>query len=333
MNTGIALAATLFLGLFYNWTGRINGLFFFGRSLSPDLKVSPEAGAITRQYRVSLIGATLAAAALSLFGTLHHLRLGFAAPLLLVVCFLFLFARANGQARVLEAASPVHSRQSMVEVDLAAPPSYRVPGWGRVMLPVTLTVAAFGLSVLFTMHGDGLGNAWFALTRRFERDGIDFLFGMGAGMLSAATVLLSLLKSSARLRTRMAQYSIHASLVLQWIGVTLLLALLFLSFTDTSLPHAASKAIASVGVLAALATLVWNQRRSAEFVPPAAELGADDRWRWGLFYVDKADPALFVQSRCGAGYTLNYGKMLAWPIAFALVAYFVAMIFLVPLHT
>ena len=43
MNIGIALAATLFLGFFYNWTSRINGLFFFGRSLDPELTQTGEA--------------------------------------------------------------------------------------------------------------------------------------------------------------------------------------------------------------------------------------------------------------------------------------------------
>lgn len=332
MNTGIALAATLFLGLFYNWTSRLNGIFFFGRSLSPDLKTSAEAQAITRQYRLLILGATLLAAGLSLFGGVHNLRLGFAAPLLLVVCFSFAFAYANGRARSLESTSFFDPTRSMVEVDLAAPPSYRVPGWGIVLLPVEISLAAFGLCLLFTPHPSGLGNAWQTLNQSFERSKTDFLFGMGTGMLSSATLLLLLLKTSARLRTRMAQYSIHASMVMQWIGATLLLALLILSSTAIAVPHAATKGIVIVGVLAALTTVVWNQRRSAQFVPPAAEMGADDRWRWGLFYVDKADPALFVQSRCGAGYSLNYGKMLAWPIALALVAYFISIIFLVPLH-
>jgi uncharacterized membrane protein len=49
-----------------------------------------------------------------------------------------------------------------------------------------------------------------------------------------------------------------------------------------------------------------------------------------LFYVDRNDPALFVQSRCGAGYTLNYGRVAAWPISVGLLAYVVGVLFFLP---
>jgi uncharacterized membrane protein len=64
----------------------------------------------------------------------------------------------------------------------------------------------------------------------------------------------------------------------------------------------------------------------------SSEVGGDDRWRWGLFYVDRTDPALFVQSRSDAGYRLNYGRMAAWPISRGLVAYVVGMLFFLPHH-
>lgn len=39
---------------------------------------------------------------------------------------------------------------------------------------------------------------------------------------------------------------------------------------------------------------------------------ADDRWRWGMFYVNPDDPAFFVEKRFGLGYTLNFGHPLSW---------------------
>ena len=40
---------------------------------------------------------------------------------------------------------------------------------------------------------------------------------------------------------------------------------------------------------------------------------ADERhWRWGLFYVNRDDPALFVEKRFGIGLTMNFGNPRAW---------------------
>jgi len=58
------------------------------------------------------------------------------------------------------------------------------------------------------------------------------------------------------------------------------------------------------------------------------EQNGDDFWRWGLFYNNAADPALFIQARTGPGYTLNFGKSLAWPIAVAVFGYFVFLVLL-----
>ena len=149
--------------------------------------------------------------------------------------------------------------------------------------------------------------------------------------MSAATALLLTLRSSVRLRTRMAQYSVRASVVMEWIGLALLIAVLGCNYVGRSLDRHTFRMALVGGVVAVMGITVWNQARAKRFVPPPIELGADDCWRWGLFYVGREDPALLVQSRCGAGYTLNYGRILAWPISLAVVAYFIAMLFL-PSH-
>ncbi len=46
----------------------------------------------------------------------------------------------------------------------------------------------------------------------------------------------------------------------------------------------------------------------------------DDRyWTWGLFYVNRADPAFLVEKRFGLGYTFNFGHPFAWALL-ALIA-------------
>ena len=111
----------------------------------------------------------------------------------------------------------------------------------------------------------------------------------------------------------MAQCSVRSTFAMLWVGAALLAGTLVSSHGIT-ISNAFSKG-ADIALAASLSVNLWNQSRTRSFVPPAVELGDDDRWRWGLFYVDRGDPALFVQSRCGTGYTLNYGRVAAWPIS------------------
>jgi uncharacterized membrane protein len=73
---------------------------------------------------------------------------------------------------------------------------------------------------------------------------------------------------------------------------------------------------------------VYSRSRLNRFAPPQVERNGDEFWRWGLFYNNAADPALFIQARTGPGYTLNFGKSLAWPIAAAVFGYLALLVVL-----
>jgi uncharacterized protein DUF5808 len=45
----------------------------------------------------------------------------------------------------------------------------------------------------------------------------------------------------------------------------------------------------------------------------------DNCWKWGIFYVNPDDPAVFVRKRYGLGYTLNFANRWSWA-AVALIA-------------
>ena len=50
------------------------------------------------------------------------------------------------------------------------------------------------------------------------------------------------------------------------------------------------------------------------------EMGAKC-WKWGIFYVNRDDPKIFVPKRYGIGYTLNFGNRWSWAaVAMILVA-------------
>ncbi len=67
-------------------------------------------------------------------------------------------------------------------------------------------------------------------------------------------------------------------------------------------------ALGSAGLLVAYA--IAGAVRLARAYP--RHTGVSDHWKWGLFYVNHADPSLFVPKRIGLGWTLNFGRRGAW---------------------
>ena len=328
MNTTLAIGAVVLLGAFYAWTSRINGIFFFGRSAGPALRTGAAGQTITRQYLVAVAATTCIATLLAWFAGLAGKP--FAAIAIFVQLFALwtIFARANRQVRALEVAQGERAVRDIVQVPLLETPAYWIPGLLLSLLPAVIASTAFAAAILLTKKGIDWSRAFGAWNKSLEANHLDTLCGLSLGLLFAATLLLLIFRRSVRLRTTMAQYSVRASVVMQCIGVALLLTVLGCNSLGLSLNEHINKIFIVAGFFAALGTVAWNQSRARRFVPPPVELGADDRWRWGLFYADRDDPALFVQSRCGTGYTLNYGRMMAWPISLATVAYFVSMLFL-----
>ena len=47
---------------------------------------------------------------------------------------------------------------------------------------------------------------------------------------------------------------------------------------------------------------------------PVGDRTADRYWKAGLFYVNRDDPALFIEKRFGVGYTINFGRPGSWVI-------------------
>ena len=253
------------------------------------------------------------------------------AVLLQVVALWLVFARANGEVRRL-AQSHVSAGKprEVIQVALLEQPTYWIPGLGAILLPLALCAGSLGAAVLLAAHGAGLSAGWKAIGDSLDGQGYSGMLGLATGMLAASVVFLAVFRTSARLRTTMAQYTVRAMTSLEWIATVLLVTLLVCNHYAVGISRGVGKGVILAAMVGALAVAVWNQSRHKRFVPPPVEMGGDDRWRWGLFYVDRGDPALFVQSRCGAGYTLNYGRVAAWPISLGLVAYVVGVLFFLP---
>jgi len=330
VNTAITVGLTLLLGASYCWTSRINGLYFFGRTAGPDLCASKEGRTITRQYLSAIAAVTAGAAALAwLTGYLGHRSLSAASCLIEFAAFVFIFARANQQVSRLAPGTGT-AREPVIQVALLEQPTYWIPSPTAIMLPLVACLGALVAAILLSAKGAGISAGWMSWTAGMDGQGYSGILGFATGILIAGVATLLMFRSRARMRTRMAQYTVRACISMAWIGSALFAVTVVCSLLGVALSHGVWKGLMLTGMLAAIAVLVWNQSRAKRFVPPPVELGGDDRWRWGLFYVDRSDPALFVQSRCGAGYTLNYGRMLAWPISLGLVAYLIGVWFFLP---
>jgi len=88
--------------------------------------------------------------------------------------------------------------------------------------------------------------------------------------------------------------------------------------------------LSGIGVVALLALVGVTAVRVASLPPGGPGDGTpDDRWKWGLVYVNPDDPAIFVPKRAGLGYTINLGRpggvavmaaILAVPLVVALLS-------------
>jgi uncharacterized membrane protein len=67
-------------------------------------------------------------------------------------------------------------------------------------------------------------------------------------------------------------------------------------------------------------------------VAPVGDRTPDKYWKLGLFYINRSDPALFVEKRFGIGYTLNFGHPGVWIFLVVLLAVWVGVILFAPSH-
>lgn len=89
------------------------------------------------------------------------------------------------------------------------------------------------------------------------------------------------------------------------------------------------RGLLAVVIGVAILRIVYGWTCSKMFAPPEIERSGDQYWRWGLLYYNPSDPTLFIQHRCGPGYTLNFANFLSWPLALAFLA---DVAFLVTIH-
>lgn len=309
----------LLLPVFYVWTSRLNQFFFFGRTVPADFPASPAGSAITHRYKLHIwLGSIPAFAVGALLLSWHYRNFPLWVVLLEAPAFYFAFARAHRAAGRL---APACGPRPAVEVPLA--PAANPPSGTALLAPFIAGVMVLVAALLYVARGASLLSAPQALDALVSAHGGETLFSFGLG-LAFAGIIAPIIRFTARSRTPLALNALRASMIATWAGVLCFTTAIAVSLAGGQVSRLESKAVIVTGLLIAAAITLYRTIAMRRFTPSPAEMQlADENWRWGLFYSNRNDPALFVQARCGPGFTLNYGRAFAWPICAAFVAFIV----------
>jgi len=125
-------------------------------------------------------------------------------------------------------------------------------------------------------------------------------------------------------------------------GALMLLTLLvvqlsFVQLVDPAVIGWASMIAAGMGVVGALIVVLLTGQSGSRVRLGKKSDGEvirrdDDKyWKWGVYYVNRDDPALFVEKRFGVGFTINFGRPAAILLLVGLIALIAVFIHVVPL--
>jgi uncharacterized membrane protein len=299
---------------------------FFAVTVAPDFRRTADARRILWRFHAIVRGFTVGAITLEIL-----LRLPLVA--MLVQGAGFIWALVEAHARALSFAAPPNP---IVEVDLAAPRE-RLPGGPLVALLPLVAVAALGIWT--SLHMDRLPPRF---PYHFGLHGPDrwvqttpatvsaFLAIFAAVCLLLIGVAWALLHWSRRISTsgagadrerRFRRRVVLLLIVTEYLMVFPAWAMLFQ-------PGAAAMNIwglaLTIVIVAFVATLLHagqggSRRTVAAGAPPVGDRTPDACWKWGLFYVNPADPSILIETRFGVGYTLNLGNRWTWIVVLLLL--------------
>ncbi len=207
-------------------------------------------------------------------------------------------------------------------------------GLGCALLPVA--VAAGVLAVRWDSIPQRFAQHWtmagvhmsdMAANRFVERSfgSVFGLLAMAVGVVLLMGVLTEMTQRSSpgfAGREAMLQVTRDALLGGAWLVSLLFSAISLLPLCaspETVLPVV--MALALVATLGLVAWLGHRAVRSGALMAAAAESTDARFWKAGCFYVNPNDSALWVPKRYGIGYTLNFGRPVAWVVMGVLLAW------------
>lgn len=329
-----AISGLLAVAIFHQWTSRINQYFFFSRSAPSGFDGAGPGRKITNAYRAHVWLAF--AAALAVFAILIQFT-----HLSLKSCFLAsvviewigscaAFARAHALAGTAIAQSVADGPLTIaipdpqpVSVSLTSAGTF-TPRLIRMLLFAPAFAAAAWLVPMLALKMD-----FPRFSSAIEANKADFILGLGCGMLAASLLLFVQLRYFSRHRTPLARFTARGCVEMAWIGAIAIALSTFSAWFHLVITVPIRRSIMAVVLLYALLRIVYTWTRKNFFPPSPVERNGDQHWLWGLFYYNPGDPTLFIQSRSGPGYTLNFANFLSWPLALFVLA---DLVFLAVIH-
>jgi len=310
---------------------------YFAVTVPPDFRKTPEARSLLRSYRIRALTQVAIGFALIFAALPRHWSLLVVGEIWLASGPLIAFLRARERV-MRHAVVPVSVR----EATLAPRAAYLPGGWILQLGPFVLLLATTIYLRLrwdripdrFPVHWgiDGQPNGWSVRTPM----GVFGPLLIGFGILAAISLMTYGVLHHARVicvpGLSGMKYDFPHRIGLFLVAVEFFIAAMFslaglLPFLGN--PGPAPVLILTIVMLAAMFPLAaWvNQGRAHPVTSFSATLGSslgdgtrDQDWKWGMFYYNPDDAALFVEARFGVGYTINFGHASAWIIMAGLFA-------------
>jgi len=334
---------------------------YFAVTVPPEFRDSAEGCSILKRYRVevtilSVLALLIVLAALWIPKPRYVVGLTLVGLFLQVVGSFFAYYRAR--KRVLPHATVPTTVREAALVPREAP----LPGGWLLQFPPFALLAATAIwlhlhwgqiPAVFPVHwgADGRPNNW--ATRSFAGVYGPLLIG---ALLCALMVFLAyaMLRWSRLIRVGgaagQAERRFRLVVVSILVAVEYFLALVFMwtSLLPLSNQQAGPPGFVPVLVFSlaftviVVALMIWVGQGGTRLagaaaaasgtLAPVGDRTPDKYWKLGLIYVNRDDPALFVEKRFGIGFTLNFGHPGTWVFLAVLVAVIVALMLIAPSH-
>ena len=315
---------------------------FFGVTVAPGFRDGPVARTVSRRYAAEIW--LLAAAAAAIVVTSPMPMMSGTMLLAQSIGASVAFARAWSTVRP-HAVVPATIREAAIG------PRDRLPGGVLGQLGPFLILAAAAVYVAlnwesvparFPTHWNlaGKPDGWTA------KSAAGVFRGLAVGVVACA--MLSFTSYAVLHWTRLPRVSGHegqqhrrvrrinllaqlaaAYLVAILLAWTTVVAMFAENPRELRLPLAIRIAPFALFIVGTLVIRVMRRSAVAEG-PPIGDTTPDSCWILGRLYVNRADPALFVERRMGLGYTLNLGNPWSWMVIIVFVVTLAALLSAVP---
>ena len=355
----MAFVVVLCLVLYYLMPRFTRPDVYFAVTVPPEFRDSEEGWSILRGYRVgvvifSLLGLLVVLVGAGLRDPEYLVASALGGLCLQGVGVFFAYYRARGRV-MLHAVPPATVREAAL-----APREVHLPGGGLLQVPPFALLA--GTAIWLQQHWDEIPAVfpihWGADSRpnNWSTRSMSGVYGplLTGALLCALMGFLAyaMLRWSRPIRVggsagedeRRFRILVPSILVateyfvaLQFVWV----ALLPLAHSQAGPPGLAPVLIIALGFVVVVVAFLMRYGQggtrlsgsaAAGQAAPVGDRTPDKYWKLGLFYINRDDPALFVEKRFGVGYTLNFGHFGVWVALVVLAAVWVAVYLLVPSH-